>query len=155
MATHSDSSKNLSIAYATLSQAPAQASLNGKEFQLKTHLWHDFMPRIVPDGYVETSTIPGSPMLALLEIGTAGRGQFPANIRAKLAWIILDESQVWETAVAEEMPRSSSDSVLRVMARKGPKWGPHINVNVVVQLVDDKDNTVLLQAKHQPIHRTD
>ena len=155
MATNSGNPENVSIPYVTLSQAPTQASLNGKQFRLSTHLWRDFMPRIVPDDYVETSTIPGSELMALLKIGTADGSMFPANIRAKLAWIVLNESHVWETAVAEEMPRSSSSSVLQVMARKGPKWGPKVNVDVVVQLADDKENSVLLQVKHQRIGRTD
>lgn len=155
MATNSDNPENVSIPYVTLSQASAQVSLNGKEFQLSTHIWRDFMPRIVPDDYVETSTIPGSELMALLKIRTADGSIFPTNIRAKLAWIILNESHVWETAVAEEMPRSSSGSVLQVMARKGPKWGPKVNVDVVVQLADEKENTALLQAKHQRISRTD
>ena len=155
MATNFIDSGSASVGKATLLQAPVQISINGKELRLETYLWRDFMPTIVPDDYVETSTIPGSALIAKLKISTVDKSEFPADVKADLAWIILDNGQIWTTPVIEERPRISTNPVLEVMARNGPKWGPHVNVDVVVQLTNTAGETVLLQAKHQKIGRTD
>jgi hypothetical protein len=41
------------------------------------------------------------------------------------------------------------------VARDGPKWGPGIEVDVVIRLRDAAGRHVLLQAREQLVHRTD
>jgi hypothetical protein len=45
--------------------------------------------------------------------------------------------------------------VLEVFAEGGPKWGPGIEVDVVVRLRDAAGKSWYLKARRQPIHRTD
>ncbi|CAF1158828.1 unnamed protein product [Adineta steineri] len=151
MATNSIKLDDTSISYVTLSQAYTQVMLNDKEFQLKTFLWRDFMPTIVPNNYVEKSTIPGSHLIAKLRISTVDNSEFPVEVKAYQVWIILNETQIWNTSNIEEQPRSSTNQVLTITIRNGPKWGPKVTVDVVVQLINTDGKTVLLQAKQQTI----
>ena len=140
-----------SMSWATLTSAPQQASMDGKEYRLETSIWRDFM--LICEG-------SGRPMIAILKIKTVDSSPFPPDIKADLAWIIYgknEDAQIWETHVIEEQPRESdvARNYIRVTARNGPKWGPHVNVDVVVQLKNLKRQVALLQATDQKIHRTD
>jgi hypothetical protein len=124
--------------------------MDGIEYRLEAFIWRDFMP------ICERS---GRPMIASLKIKTIGSSQFPIDVTADLAWFILgtgEQAQIWETPIVEEGSRQSDIgcNYIKVMARNGPKWEPHVNIEVVVQLRNSKEQTVLLQAKHQKIHMT-
>ncbi|UJR16950.1 hypothetical protein I4U23_003848 [Adineta vaga] len=105
---------NTSVSYEILSKVPVQVTINNKEFQLATFLWRDFMPRIVPDNYVETSSIPGSHLIAKLKISTIDNSEFPSDIKVNRVWIILNKTQIWETSVQEGESRVVTNSVLSV-----------------------------------------
>ena len=45
--------------------------------------------------------------------------------------------------------------MLEKIARDGPKWGPGIQVDVVVRLLDKEELFYLLKAENQLIQRTD
>jgi len=55
----------------------------------------------------------------------------------------------------EEQPRGAGAAAFAVVARNGPKWGPGVEVDVVVRLRDAAGHGVLLQAPGQLIGRTD
>ena len=112
------------------------------------------MPTIVHDSYAEVPTIPGSFLIAALTINTEDCSDFPDRVRANLAWFILDETHIWNTTIVEENSRTPGAKYLRVMARRGPKWGPKVSVDVVIQLENIDGDTVLLQAKRQNINQT-
>jgi hypothetical protein len=44
---------------------------------------------------------------------------------------------------------------MEIVVRGGPKWGPGIKVDVVVELKDAKNQSHLLRASKQDIHRTE
>lgn len=143
---------NESVPWTTLTSAPTQVSMDGTFYRLDTSIWRDFMP------ICEQS---GRPMIAILKIETVDSSPIPPNVQADMAWIIYgknEAAQIWKTPVVEERPRGSADAArhyIQVTARNGPKWGPHVNVDVVVQLKNSKGQTVLLQATDRRIHRTD
>jgi len=123
--------------------APPLVTVDGVSFRLDTFLWRDFMPISPPDG---------KPLVAVLRILTTDGSSIPASVAADSVWV-YNGSEVWATAVVEEQPRNNS--YFEVVAREGPKWGPGIEVDVVVRLRDGAGHRFLLQARRQLISRTD
>jgi hypothetical protein len=79
--------------------------------------------------------------------------EFPSSLDANKLWVIKDE-KVWETKFSNE-DRTQYPFKLEKVARDGPKWGPKIQVDVVVRLVDRERKTYFLKASDQWIGRTD
>jgi hypothetical protein len=125
--------------------APQEISLADVTVRLQTYLWRDFQPIAPSDG---------QPLIAVLQVETVDGAAIPAALRADSAWI-LNGDLAWAAAVREEWPRGAAASFFEVVARGGPKWGPGIEVDVVVRLRDAAGQHVLLQARAQLVHRTD
>lgn len=125
--------------------APQEAVIADVTVRLETYLWRDYQPISPPDG---------QPLIAVLRIETVDGAAIPASLQADSAWILNGEL-AWATAVREEWPRGPVASFFEVAARNGPKWGPGIEVDVVVRLRDAAGQILLLQARAQLIHRTD
>ncbi|OPX17765.1 hypothetical protein BXT86_04750 [candidate division WOR-3 bacterium 4484_100] len=134
-----------SISVDRLLSAPEQIEIDGRNYILETHLWRDFMPVSPPDG---------KPLIALIRITATDSLEFPPSIDARLLWVIKSPQEVWETKFSEEARSTCSRYQLEKVARKGPKWGPGIEVDVVVKIVDG-ENEYLLRASNQVILRTD
>jgi len=117
----------------------------GATLRLDTYLWRDFMPVAPPDG---------QPLRAVLRITTADSSAFPPALRADAAWV-LNGGAVWATWLEEARPRTPGDPTLEVGAQGGPKWGPGIEVDVVVRLRGVAGAAGYLRARDQLIHRTD
>lgn len=124
--------------------APTRIQLDGRELTLEAYLWRDFMPVAPPNG---------QPLVAVLRVRTANGTQFPAGVTADLVSVLYD-GQVWAAPAVQEHP-GTQPNVLEVVARDGPKWGPHVYVDVVVRLRDAGGQTHLLRAPNQLIGRTD
>jgi hypothetical protein len=120
-----------------LRAAPSEVKRKGVALKLQTYLWRDFMP-ISPPG--------GKPLIAALKLRTAEGMALPEGIRIERVWV-LNGDEVWAPAVKTPGPD--------VVVRDGPKWGPGIQVDVVVQLPAEAGATLLLRAAGQPIQRTD
>jgi len=128
-----------------LRNAPQEVPAGGVTVHLETYLWRDFQPIAPPDG---------QPLIAVLRVKTVDGASIPAALRADSVWI-LNGDLAWAAAVREEWPREADPSFFEVVARDGPKWGPGIEVDVVVRLRDAAGHSILLQARAQLIHRTD
>ena len=128
-----------------LRNAPQEVSLGGVTVHLGTYLWRDFQPVTPPDG---------KPLIAVLRVTSVDATAIPASVQADSAWV-LNTNLAWATAVHEEQPRGASPASVEVVARGGPKWGPGIDVDVVVRLHDAAGTEVLLQARGQFIERTE
>jgi len=125
--------------------APRLISLDGATLRLEASLWRDFQPISPPDG---------KPLIAGLRITTVDGAPIPSTLRADSVWI-YNEAAVWAASVREEQPRSAGAPFFEVVARNGPKWGPGIEVDVVVQVRDAAGRAFLLQAPRVFIGRTD
>jgi hypothetical protein len=123
--------------------APSLVSIAGAPIRVQAFLNRDFMPISPPDG---------KPLVAVFRIQTADGSSIPASITADSAWV-YNGATVWGTPVVEEQPRNVS--YFEVVARGGPKWGPGIEVDVVVRLRDGEGHTFLLRAPRQLISRSD
>jgi hypothetical protein len=125
--------------------ATGSVTAEGALLRLSTYLWRDFMPSAPPDG---------EPLRAVLRMTTADSSAFPPALHADAAWI-LNGRDVWATWVRETRQRLPGDPTLEVSAEGGPKWGPGIEVDVVVRLRDAAGRASYLRARKQMIHRTD
>jgi hypothetical protein len=126
--------------------APEQIEIDDRKYILETYLWRDFMPPTPPDG---------QPLIALIWVTATDSLAFPPTIDADRLWIVNDEL-VWETEFScEERPDDPNRiHQLEKIARDGPKWGPSIQVEVIVRVADSQDSTYLLRAADQWIHAT-
>lgn len=80
---------------------------------------------------------------------------FPSSLDADVAWVIKG-NDVWGTGLEDfEMPPLYEHILEKRTAEGGPKWGPHIYVDVVVRIIDDQDSTYLLKASDIWIHRSE
>lgn len=122
---------------------PPPTGIGRIPYQVQATLSRDFMPFSPPDG---------KPLVAGFRIQTVDGSSIPSSVTADSAWV-YNGAAVWSTAVVEEEPRSGSE--FRVIARGGPKWGPGIEVDVVVRVIDAEGNRFLLKAPRQFISRTD
>ena len=135
----------VSLSVPKLRAAPTVVTLAGKPLVLEASLWRDFMPISPPDG---------QPLVAVLQIKAADGSAVPSSVRADAAWVVFGD-EVWATPVAEEQARDETAPFYEVVARDGPKWGPGVTVEVIVQLRDGVGPTVLLRAPDQLINRSD
>jgi hypothetical protein len=153
--------ENLSISINDLRKAPTAVVLDGRSLSLSTYLWRDFMPSI-------PSMTDGKPMIAVIKVATSDKKSFPNGVRIDHAWVLFGE-QMWETSDFREQlagPSNNKNSnekwincpdspVCEAVARGGPKWGPGVFVDVVVQLTDREGRHHLLRAPKQYVGRTD
>jgi len=134
-----------SIPIETLLSAPEQVEIDGRTYVLETCMWRDFMPFCPPDG---------KPLIAIIWVTAIDSLQFPSSVDADWLWVIKDK-ELWRTKFTNEQRGSYYGYKLEKVARDGPRWGPKIQVDVAVRLVDRENKTYLLKASNQWIGRTD
>lgn len=152
--------ENLSVSIDDLRKAPGKVVLDGRSLSLSAYLWRDFMPGPPP-------MIDGKPMIAVFKVATSDKKSFPSGVRIDRAWVLFGE-QVWETSEFRDQldgPNNKNSNerwvncldspVCEAVARGGPKWGPHVFVDVVVRLTDREGRHHLLQAPKQYVNRAD
>jgi hypothetical protein len=127
-----------------LNAAPTSVIVSGKTLTLAAWLGRDFMPISPPDG---------KPLGGVLTVRTADGSVVPADVRAETAWVVLGVD-VWSAAPREERSRSDTAPVYEVVVREGPKWGPGVDVDVVVRLRTGNGAAYLLSVRKQPIAGT-
>lgn len=133
------------IALEDLLTAPETLTIAGQELILKTSLWRDFQPVSPPDGH---------PLIALIYIVTADRSDLPAQLNPEAVYIVYQD-QVWKSFFSTEYRSPQEIRPFRItkIARDGPKWGPDVQVEVIVRLWAGND-VYLLRAGDQTIGST-
>lgn len=126
-----------------LRSAPTSIVVDGRTLTLRANLWRDFMPISPPDG---------QPLAAVLQVQPATGTTVPASLHATAVFVVLG-GDAWTASALEERPRSETAPAYEVVARGGPKWGPDVNVDVVVRLTDGS-RSWLLRAPGQRISGT-
>lgn len=133
-----------SIPVSELSAAPTTVVVAGKTLTLGSELWRDFQPISPPDG---------KPLIGALQVTASDGSAVPEGVRADAVWLVMG-TEVWLGTPREERPRTETAPVYELVARDGPKWGPGVNVDVVIRLRDGTNRDVLLRAANQPIRGT-
>ena len=129
----------------TLRHAPTSVSVGEKILVLRTVLWRDFQPIAPSDG---------KPMIGVFSVETDDRSPLPAGLTITRAWV-LKGSLAW-TPELETNPDFEYESWQRVVeGRNGPKWGPAIRVEVIVEIRLADGQRRLLRQANVLIERTD
>jgi hypothetical protein len=126
---------------------PETTMVDGHLVVLSTFLFRDFQPMAPPDG---------EPLIAVAYLDAVGTTFFPPTISCDAIWIVCS-NQVWRSYFTQETPPQDPPRLNRLakIAREGPKWGPHIYVDVIVRMFDAHHAPHLLRATHQWIGRAD
>ncbi len=128
-----------------LRTAPARIEVMDQEYELRTRLWRDFMPISPPDG---------KPLIAVVQIVERKVNPIAPELKLEYLWVI-NGSRIWSTIISDEVLPPSATNELNGIARNGPKWGPRIQVDVVVGFRRGNGSLKLLRAPDQWISRTD
>ena len=128
-----------------LQEAPESIDLKDREYHLEAYLWRDFMPISPPQG---------KPLIALIRLVEQSEREIPGDLGMEYLWVINGQ-QIWATTFSNEKLPPHPKHELHRIARNGPKWGPHIEVDVIVGLKRDDGHLELLKAPDQWINRTD
>jgi hypothetical protein len=129
---------------------PERVDAFGDTLVIHPEAWRDFQPGV-------GMSSDGSELMVRIEVKSTERGRFPPLMRPD--WVaVIHGDRVWMTyGVIEHLTVGELADVdyYTVMARHGPKWGPGITVDVLVQLVDQWDSTYRLRSTGVSIFRTD
>jgi hypothetical protein len=128
---------------ADLSPASNSVIIDGRVYTLAVDLWRDFMPPVEPDG---------TSLMVAVYILVDWEESFPDNINAEKIWIINGE-EIW-FSMLEDFVSNGDSHIYKKRADGGPKWGPGIEVDVVVELRTSIGEKYYLTARNQPIEAT-
>lgn len=134
------------IPISQLLASPNTIVVDGAYLHLTTSMWRSFQPISPPDG---------TPLTAICYVEGTDTTRVPSTISADAVWIIND-GQVWKSWFTDELPPTEEvPNRIVKYARNGPKWGPQINVDVIVRVTDGQGHSQLLRASDQYIARLD
>ena len=143
-----------SIPIKDLRNTPFELVHGNKTLRLTAYAWRDFSLGVPGPN--------GSPLMVALKLTTADKQPLPAGVQLDRAWVIFGE-EVWEVSdLRNRIPNQdhAEDSWIKcsyqpecqVTLREGPRWGPGVDVEVVVRFTDDEGRHHFLQApKHRVI----
>lgn len=129
----------------TLREAPTSVSVGEKILVLRTSLWRDFMPIAPPDG---------QPMAGVFSVETDDRSPFPPGVTIERAWV-LNGSVAWAPELTHDPLIDPGPWQRLMIGRNGPKWGPGITVEVIVEIGFADGSRRLLRQPDVVIQRTD
>ena len=144
---YSSGKKSRDFTIRELISAPDTVQIKKVRVVLETYLWRDFMPVSPPDG---------KPLRAAVSLVPVNTAYLPEAVDAQKIWVIYGE-EAWANSLSAVSPAEPGMPLTRLekTAANGPKWGPGVEVTVVVEILDGEGKTYLLKADHQTIHRTD
>lgn len=116
--------------------------LDQNTFALNTYIYRDFMPIAEENG---------SPMISICLLLDIDSITFSHPLTMKRQYVINGDL-VWGSDF--ERTIETSDFIAEGSNSGGPKWGPHINVDVVCEFVY-QGTTYRIIARDQEIQRTD
>ncbi len=128
-----------------LLDVPTQLTIDGYTYSVWAYLWRDFQP-ITPPG--------GKPLTAIVRIVEADSRAIPDGVVIDFLWVV-NGAETWATELTNEERPFQPDHIVEKVARNGPKWGPGIEVDVVVSVNMGGAECHRLLAMNQMIRRTD
>jgi hypothetical protein len=135
------------ISITQLVAVPETTTVQGRLFNFYTFMARDFMPISPPDG---------KPLSGVVYITALDSLPITNRLSSDAVWIVYNQ-QVWKSWFSSQQfpPNEIGKHQLARIFNNGPKWGPHVFVDVIVRLTDAQGNTHLLRASKQWIDRTD
>jgi len=128
-----------------LRAAPDSLTLNGYPTIVAPNLWRDFMP---------TSPTDGEPLSASATFYPISGPDFSKNVSAAYMWVVKGD-EVWHAGMKSDDPTRYPHNEVVWIAGGGPKWGPGIQVDVIIGLVIENRGLQLVKSTGVTITRTD
>ena len=132
------------VSLTTLQSAPDLIAIDDRKYKLETILWRNFGLIFPPENSLLIAVVKVVPYYSF-----PSNLAFPSNLDADHLWIV-NGKEVWSTSFSDETHPEVKFRLEKV-ARNGPKWDTGIQVDVIVRLVHDHQNTYLLRAPNQTI----
>jgi hypothetical protein len=122
-------------------------AIGSNSFVLEAYLWRDFMPVSPPNG---------QPMISINWLISTDLVRIPNNISMVKQYVFYND-EIWVSDYENEAPAPSlPEYKLERISRNGPKWGPHIYVDVISQIHDSQSNKdYYIKRKNVYVLRTD
>lgn len=127
---------------ADLRSASEELTIGDHKLTLSTFLWRDFMP---------ISEENGKPLICVSKITDAHAISLSDSI-SLIKQYTINGSEIWIANYIEK--KNPTPFISEGVVRNGPKWGPHIRVDIVTEF-EYKGKLYRLLAKSQLIGRTD
>jgi hypothetical protein len=124
---------------------PTVIAVGDHSYRLETYLWRDFMPIAPPDG---------QPLVALARLVEVDSLAIPAGVELSYLWVYY-QGDVWATPFVDPPVAGTPPYIIERAARNGPKWGPGVKVDVVLEFITPGKIPHLVLAKEQFVNRTD
>lgn len=133
-----------------LGEVPEQVDVFGETLLIDPYLWRDFQPG-------PRASAGGSPLMAGVRVKTAAPDVFPPILRPECI-AVVNGDLVWVThGIIDHLSwynRSEFNYQVNAGRHHGPKWGPHVNVDVLVQLRDRQHRAYCIRASGVTIDET-
>jgi hypothetical protein len=118
----------------SLLASPAAVTIGSNTYTLSANLWRDL-------------TLD-SDLSATIKVEETGRRQIPTSTDAATMWVIYN-GEIWEKDISS-IARQNGAGVFEKTVAGGPKWGPDVFVDVVVELADGAGGYYKLKAATKP-----
>ncbi len=127
---------------ANLRDTPTQLTVGDSTYKLQASLWRSFTPPLKePDG---------RPLIALVRLDESNLQPIHAGVEIDYLWIVHGD-QIWETRFSDEDRPRPPAHIFERIAREGPKWGPEVKVDVIVNVAMDGSSVGRLRLPEQMI----
>ena len=145
-----------SVPIKELRNAPAEIEFENKTLRLTAYAWRDFAPGAMGPN--------GSALMVAFEINTPDKKPLPNGVRVDRAWVLFGE-EVWEVSdlrnripnqdhAEESWINCSNSQYCNITLRDGPKWGPGVDVDVIVRFTDTEGKPHFLQVAKKSVVAT-
>jgi len=121
-------------------------TIGSNSFILDAELWRDFMPISPPNG---------QPMVSINWLISVDSVKIPDNIRMIRQYVIYQD-EIWVANYLNDERPPQPPYRIEKISKNGPKWGPHIYVDVI-SLIRDIQNSkdYYIQRRNVYVGRTD
>ncbi len=124
-----------------LKSTPEQITLGGKTFTLSSYIWRDFMP-------IQEEN--GSGLFVVAQLVSTDSSTISNNV-LPLRHFLIKENEIWKASFSEV--RRPQPFLVEGFVAGGPKWGPALQVDLVMELqYEGKFYRIL--AKNQEVNGT-
>jgi len=121
-------------------------TIAGINFTFDNFLWRDFMP-ICPPG--------GTDLMAVIHLKAINETNFPIeNYTSERMWVFYND-ETWTANLQLLEIGDPTQNSITLRADGGPKWGPHVYVNITLEIIYQGCYQYYISAFNQEIWRTD
>ncbi len=124
-----------------LQSSPTVIDINGSVFTLDAYVWRDFMPPTTSDG---------DPMRSTVTLNLISGPEILNEVHLVRQYVVMGD----ESWAADLYELSIGSSTYAGTSENGPKWGPNVYVDVILEFTYDGE-TYLIRSPNQLIEKVE